>query len=91
MSEQVWNPGLEQSDLNRQRTAITWLRSIAGDLLQHGACNDCRRNAAEGLDRLGLLGELLAAHGLDDPRALDRSTEPESVHIDWPMRGGGDQ
>jgi len=78
-----WHPDDETPDLERQRKAVTWFQSLAGEVIAHGACNHCRKNAAMGLEQLGLLTERLEKLGVPDPRSLTRGEEPSNVMRDW--------
>lgn len=45
-----------------------WLRGLAEDVLEHEGCDGCKQNAAQALEHLGVLAEVLAAHDIPDPR-----------------------
>lgn len=67
------HPDVDTDDTNttaREGVAAAWLRGLAVDIVAHESCRECRVNAAQALDELGLL-HLLGEAGLADPR-----TEP---------------
>lgn len=45
-----------------------WLRSLATDVLEHQDCRGCKINAAQALDDLGELEDVLARLNVEDPR-----------------------
>jgi hypothetical protein len=51
-----------------EETAAGWLRGLAQDVIDHEACLGCRCNAAQALEHLGVLDEVLALVGKEDPR-----------------------
>jgi hypothetical protein len=55
-------------DADRADKAVMWLRALAEDVLDHESCRGCQLNAAQALDDLGLLAEVLAKLDMDDPR-----------------------
>jgi hypothetical protein len=61
----------------RPFNAELWLRSLAADILEHEGCDGCRTNAAMALDRLGSLQDILARHGIEDPRDVQRRAMDE--------------
>jgi hypothetical protein len=61
----------------RPFNAELWLRSLAGDIIEHEGCDGCRANAAHALERLGSLQEILARHGIEDPRVAQRRSMEE--------------
>ena len=48
--------------------AAAWLRGLAQDVLGHESCDGCKLNAAQALEHLGVLDEVLASLGIADPR-----------------------
>ena len=56
-------------DEGRADTAVRWLRALARDVLEHESCDGCRKNAAQALDDLGLLTDVLHQLDVPDPRA----------------------
>jgi hypothetical protein len=60
-----------------------WLMGLAQDLIEHGTCVSCRRNAAQGLAELGMLDEMLTHVGIADPRTLPRDREPRTGSLNW--------
>jgi hypothetical protein len=52
--------------------ALRWLRPLAQDVLEHESCWGCKMNAAQALDAVGALGEVLAQLNIEDPRGANR-------------------
>lgn len=48
--------------------ALHWLRPLTQDVLEHESCWGCKVNAAQALDAIGALDEVLALLSLEDPR-----------------------
>lgn len=48
--------------------AQRWLRTLAADVLEHRGCYGCKCNAAQALDELGLLNDVLSELVMPDPR-----------------------
>ena len=69
--------GLMDGATERPFNAELWLRSLAADILEHEGCEGCRANAAEALERLGSIQEILARHGIEDPREARRRSMEE--------------
>ena len=66
--------------MDRGQVAEMWFRSLAEDLLEHGNCRGCRRNAAQGLAELDLLHDALARLGVDDPRRTEHPADGDPDH-----------
>jgi DivIVA domain-containing protein len=49
-------------------TTESRLAGLAQDVLEHEACPECRSKAADAIEHLGLLDEVLTRIGKDDPR-----------------------
>ena len=49
-----------------------WLRGLAQDVIDHQCCDGCKYNAAQALEHLGLLDEVLALLNVEDPRHSQR-------------------
>lgn len=79
-----WSPGDEVADLQRQVTAVMWLKGIAQDQLEHGRCHGCRVNSAQALAELGLLDMMLAHVGVGDPRTLPPELRKTDGGGSWP-------
>jgi hypothetical protein len=62
----------------------SWLRGLAQDTIDHEGCYGCKYNAAQALEHLGILDEVLALLGTADPRI---TREPPSPHTTG--RAGG--
>lgn len=60
----AWHRGL----VTDVQDAAALLRDLAADVLRHASCHHCRCSAADALEAVGALGEVLDAGGLDDPR-----------------------
>jgi hypothetical protein len=56
----------------RHHRTESWLRSLAGDILEHESCEGCRHNAAMALEFVGTLEESLQRLGIEDPREIQR-------------------
>ncbi len=56
--------------------ALRWLRVLATDVIEHDNCRGCRCNAAQALEEMGCLREVLAGLGLPDPRTTPRQEWP---------------
>ena len=56
------------------------LRGLAADVLRHASCHHCRCSAADALEAVGALAEVLGADGLDDPRLWCHEQEAEWAH-----------
>lgn len=69
--------GLMDGAPERSFNAELWLRSLAADILEHEGCEGCRANAAEALERLGSIQEILARQGIEDPREVQRRSMEE--------------
>jgi hypothetical protein len=63
-----------------EEIAATWLRGLAQDVIDHEACLGCRCNAAQALEHLGALDEVLALLGKDDPRLELRQRKNDASH-----------
>ena len=65
----------------REGVAAAWLRGLAVDIVAHESCRECRVNAAQALDELGLL-HLLGEAGLADPRTepVPQDTAPSGAN-----------
>jgi hypothetical protein len=61
-----------------------YLTGLAQDVLEHGECDGCKINAANGLDKLGLLQEVLAATGQPDPRPSSGPFAPDHAAAPLP-------
>lgn len=56
---------------------VSALVALASDVIDHGHCEGCKVNAADGLAELGLLENALAAAGAIDPRVSARRSLAE--------------
>lgn len=50
-----------------------WLRGLAQDVIDHQCCEGCKYNAAQALEHLGVLSEVLTLLGVAGPRHSPRS------------------
>lgn len=81
-----WRPEDEVPDLQRQVTAVMWLKGVAQDQLEHGQCHGCRVNSAQALAELGLLDEMLQHVGVGDPRTLPQDMQKTEGSVSWPAK-----
>jgi hypothetical protein len=56
-------------DPDRLRDAESWLVGIAQDVIDHDCCQGCKFNAAQALDAMGCLDEVLTRINKPDPRS----------------------
>lgn len=60
------------------------LRSLAGDIVEHEACDGCRYNAAAALEMIGSLDDALERFGIEDPRITQERKTQERLAAQSP-------
>ena len=74
---QVAGQQIDTSVADDAAATASWLRGLAQDTIDHEGCYGCKYNAAQALEHLGVLDEVLALLGTADPRITQ---EPPSPH-----------